>query len=132
MARTHTKISRTVTTKTGCSTRSRKYFFGVATVETSRNGSLVETLGCKRRKGCIWNLKKETGKKKKKSTITHLHAPFAPSLPPSLPSFLLTLLHTRSYFDWETGKTDIRYRDCHQYSLDDAEQTPFPPKARTY
>ena len=38
----------------------------------------------------------------------------------------------RSYFDWETGKTDIRYRDCHQYSLDDAEQTPFPPKARTY
>ena len=30
------------------------------------------------------------------------------------------------------GKTTIKYRPTHQYSLDDSEQTPFPPVARVY
>lgn len=30
------------------------------------------------------------------------------------------------------GKTTIKYRPTHQYTLDDKEQTPFPPVARVY
>jgi len=40
--------------------------------------------------------------------------------------------HTLAYFDWDTGKTTIKYRANHQYTLDEKEQAPFPPVARTY
>lgn len=38
--------------------------------------------------------------------------------------------HTVAYF--ENNKTRIEYRPTHQNSLDDSEQTPFPPVARVY
>eukprot|EP00924_Labyrinthula_sp_SR-Ha-C_P013580 snap_masked-scaffold_5-processed-gene-7.33-mRNA-1 protein AED:0.02 eAED:0.02 QI:0/-1/0/1/-1/1/1/0/635 len=40
--------------------------------------------------------------------------------------------HTLAYFDENTKKTTIDYRPTHQYTLDDSEQTSFPPQARVY
>lgn len=40
--------------------------------------------------------------------------------------------HTIAYFDGDAGTTEIKYRPTHQFTLDDAEQTPFPPQARVY
>merc|ERR1712146_855970 len=43
--------------------------------------------------------------------------------------------HTVAYHNdvmHSDGKTTIKYRPTHQYSLDDEEQTPFPPVARVY
>jgi len=45
------------------------------------------------------------------------------------------MIHTLGYHDdvvHGSGKTKIEYRPTHQYTLDDAEQTPFPPVARVY
>eukprot|EP00948_MAST-09A_sp_MAST-9A-sp1_P001475 g1475.t1 len=40
--------------------------------------------------------------------------------------------HTVTYFDWDSATSDVQYRPTHQNTLDDSEQTSFPPKARTY
>ncbi len=40
--------------------------------------------------------------------------------------------HTVAYHDHKAHRATIKSRDTPQYSLDDAEQTPFPPVARVY
>ena len=41
--------------------------------------------------------------------------------------------HSLAYADaGRTGSTRVEYRDCHQYTLDEAEQSSFPPEMRTY
>eukprot|EP00563_Minutocellus_polymorphus_P003629 CAMPEP_0181026872 /NCGR_PEP_ID=MMETSP1070-20121207/3871_1 /TAXON_ID=265543 /ORGANISM="Minutocellus polymorphus, Strain NH13" /LENGTH=645 /DNA_ID=CAMNT_0023104093 /DNA_START=263 /DNA_END=2200 /DNA_ORIENTATION=- len=40
--------------------------------------------------------------------------------------------HTVAYFDEEKGKTDIKYRPIHYYTLDEEECATVPPVARVY
>lgn len=40
--------------------------------------------------------------------------------------------HTVAFFDDETGKTDIKYRPVHYYTLDEKECQTVPPKPRVY
>jgi len=40
--------------------------------------------------------------------------------------------HTVTYFDEEKGKTDVRYRPIHNYTLDEEECATVPPVARVY
>jgi succinate dehydrogenase (ubiquinone) flavoprotein subunit len=40
--------------------------------------------------------------------------------------------HSLAYFDWDTMDTKMDYRPTHQYTLDDDEIKPFPPKKRVY
>ena len=40
--------------------------------------------------------------------------------------------HTLAYFDEKTGKTEIKYRPIHYYTLDEDECATIPPVARVY
>ena len=40
--------------------------------------------------------------------------------------------HTVAYFDEEKGKTDVKYRPIHYYTLDEEECATVPPVARVY
>jgi len=40
--------------------------------------------------------------------------------------------HTSAYFNKETGKTEIKYRPIHYYTLDEEECAVLPPVARVY
>jgi succinate dehydrogenase (ubiquinone) flavoprotein subunit len=40
--------------------------------------------------------------------------------------------HTLAYFDYATGRTSIRYRPVHYYTLDEDECATVPPVARVY
>jgi len=40
--------------------------------------------------------------------------------------------HTVAYFDAEDGKTDIKYRPNHHYTLDEEECAVVAPVARVY
>lgn len=40
--------------------------------------------------------------------------------------------HTLSYFDWDVGKTDIKFRPVHNYTLDEEECSYVAPFARVY
>ena len=40
--------------------------------------------------------------------------------------------HSLAYWDADTQKTTIKYRPTHQNTLDDNEQTSFPPQKRVY
>eukprot|EP00554_Chaetoceros_debilis_P005307 CAMPEP_0194075064 /NCGR_PEP_ID=MMETSP0149-20130528/2110_1 /TAXON_ID=122233 /ORGANISM="Chaetoceros debilis, Strain MM31A-1" /LENGTH=642 /DNA_ID=CAMNT_0038755421 /DNA_START=190 /DNA_END=2118 /DNA_ORIENTATION=- len=40
--------------------------------------------------------------------------------------------HTVAYFDHKEGKTDVKYRPVHNYTLDEEECANVPPKARVY
>lgn len=40
--------------------------------------------------------------------------------------------HTVAYHDEKTGKTDIKYRPIHYYTLDEDECAVVPPVARVY
>jgi len=40
--------------------------------------------------------------------------------------------HTVAYFDEEEGKTAVKYRPIHNYTLDEEECATVPPKARVY
>jgi len=40
--------------------------------------------------------------------------------------------HTLAYHDEKTGKTTIKYRETHQYTLDENVQKSFPPQKRVY
>lgn len=40
--------------------------------------------------------------------------------------------HTLAYFDQASGKTDIKYRPVHDYTLDEKECSAVPPMARVY
>lgn len=45
------------------------------------------------------------------------------------------MVHSLAYYDdvvFGSGKTTVKYRDTHQQTLDDSEQTSFPPMARVY
>jgi succinate dehydrogenase (ubiquinone) flavoprotein subunit len=40
--------------------------------------------------------------------------------------------HTIAHFDHKTGKTDIKFRPVHYYTLDEEECKTVPPVARVY
>ena len=40
--------------------------------------------------------------------------------------------HTLAYHSEKNGKTDLTYRDTHQFTLDDSEVGSFPPQKRVY
>ena len=40
--------------------------------------------------------------------------------------------HSLAYWDADKGETTIKYRPTHQHTLDDNEQTSFPPQKRVY
>lgn len=40
--------------------------------------------------------------------------------------------HTLAYFDYETGKTSITYRDINNFTLDENECKAVPPAKRSY
>ena len=40
--------------------------------------------------------------------------------------------HSIAYFDEESGKTDVKYRPIHYYTLDEEECQTVPPVARVY
>jgi succinate dehydrogenase (ubiquinone) flavoprotein subunit len=40
--------------------------------------------------------------------------------------------HTLAYFDWETKKTELKFRPIHYYTLDEDECKTVPPVARVY
>ena len=42
------------------------------------------------------------------------------------------MYHSLAYWDQEKGETRIDYRPTHQHTLDDSEQTSFPPQKRVY
>ncbi|GMI20738.1 hypothetical protein TeGR_g2440, partial [Tetraparma gracilis] len=42
------------------------------------------------------------------------------------------MIHSLAYFDEETGKTDIKYRDVHYYTMDEDEMHTVLPVARVY
>lgn len=40
--------------------------------------------------------------------------------------------HSLGYFDYETGKTTVSYRDNNKFTLDEEECKPVPPAKRVY
>jgi len=104
-----------------------KKFKDVAVTDKSLvwNTDLVEAMELKNLLGCAAttmhgaNLRKE-------SRGAHAHEDFSERDDENW------MKHTLGYFDEESGKTDIRYRDIHYHTLDEEECQTVPPVARVY
>lgn len=89
------------------------------------NTDLVESLECRNLLGCA-STTIYGAEARKESRGAHAHENFPDRDDENW------MKHTIAHFDTKTGKTEIKYRPIHYYTLDEEECATVPPFARVY